>query len=306
MPRPLFTRLPFDYRRVPEPVRSRLLDIAAIASRRQPAFPRWPIEESIDPLPSGIDYAGKRFAVVLTHDIDSRGELDLIEPIRAQERNLGLRSSWGFVPETSWPSDRLAESLSGEGCQVYWHDLRHDGRTAWLSTSDLRARIAATDKTSRWAKEITTFRSGQLLMSPTLLDVIADRFAIDSSIPDTERGGPYGSVVGCGSVVPFRLRGLLELPVTMPQDYFMERVFGLQPRAIFDLWTRKLEHIARVGGVAVLNTHPIWVNPVEPSRVAMWAMYRRFLELVVSRDDVLIATPDEIRASIRPHAPRLG
>jgi len=303
LPRPLYTRLPFDYRRIPEQIRSRMLGAAASLSRHSPAFPLWPIDESIDIEPSDIDYAGKRFALVLTHDIDSRTELDLIDGIRMGERTMGVRSSWGFVPDVSWPSDPLVGSLVEDGCQVYWHDLAHDGQMPWLRLDELRARIDAIDRSSTWARNVSTFRSGQLLMSPRLFNVVSGRFAIDMSIPDSERGGPYGSVVGCGSVIPFKMGRVLELPMTMPQDYFLERVYGLGPRAIFDLWMAKVDHIARVGGVAVLNTHPMWVNPVDPSKGDMWSMYRRFIEVVSARPDVLVATPDEVRAAIERPAP---
>lgn len=301
LPRPLFTRLPFDYRRIPEGLRSRFLAAATAFARKAPPFPMWPIEETIDVAPSGLDYSGHRFALVLTHDIDSLAELDLIEPIRAHERSLGLSTSWGFVPEGSWPSAGLAESLVDEGCQVYWHDLTHDGRIPWMPAAELRARIDAIDKRFPWARAITTFRSGQLLMSGPLMDAIAGRFRIDMSIPDSERGGPYGSVVGCGSVVPFRFRGLLELPMSMPQDYYLERVMGLDAGSIFDLWTAKIEHIARVGGVAVLNAHPVWINPVHQPRSAMWSMYRKFLEVTTSRHDVLVSTPDGIESIVARH-----
>ena len=296
LPRPLFSRLPFDYRRIPEKARSGLLRLAA--TRAAPAFPRWPIETTIDATPSGIDYAGKRFALLLTHDIDSRAELDLIEPIRARERELGIRSAFGFIPEMTWPTDRLVDTLLGEGCQVYWHDLAHDAQLPWTTAQEVRQRIAAIDAASTWAPRITTFRSGQLLMSPSLLSVLGERFAIDLSIPDSERGGPYGTVAGCGSVVPFRIGRLLELPMTMPQDYYLARVFGLNPRSIYDVWSVKLDHIARVGGVAVLNSHPVWINPVDRHAAGMWAMYQRFLEVAVARDDVLVSTPDEVSRAI--------
>jgi len=296
LPRPLFSRLPFDYRRVPERVRAGLLRLAA--TRPAPGFPTWPIETAIDERPSGIDYAGKSFALLLTHDVDSRAELDLIEPIRRFERELGVVSSWGFVPDVSWPSDRVPAALEEEGCQVYWHDLAHDAQLPWTTPEEVRLRIATIDATSTWARRITTFRSGQLLMSPSLLSVLSERFAIDLSIPDSERGGPYGTVAGCGSVVPFRIGPLLELPMTMPQDYYLARVFGLKPRAIYDVWSAKLDHIARMGGVAVLNSHPVWINPVAGEAARMWAMYQRFVDVAVARDDVLVSTPDAVNRAI--------
>jgi hypothetical protein len=35
----------------------------------------------------------------------------------------------------------------------------------------------------------------------------------------------------------------------------------LSPPEVADAWRKKLDFVADHGGVAVANTHPIWVNP---------------------------------------------
>ena len=290
-PRPLFTKVPVPYRIVPLPVRTRLL--RQMAARRPPhsGFPDWPVERSLDlgqPHPS---YAGRQAVLLITHDIDSHPELASIEAVRAMERGLGLVSSFGFVPKISWPAEDTARGLIDEGCDVYVHDIAHNGRLPFLSPSQIRAALTEVFDRSPWAGEVMhTFRTGQLLASPALFSVLAERFAIDMSIPDTERDGPYGGNAGCGTVLPFRFHGLLEIPVTMPQEVFLRQVYGLSADESLGIWRDKLAYIKQVGGVASLNVHPVWLE-----RDAELARVLRTLFAELARDDeLLITTPSHL------------
>jgi hypothetical protein len=296
LPRPLFTKVPVAYRLVPLRVRTTILAAMAMARTARPAFPSWPIEMTVD---AGVDpplYRGRRAAFVLTHDIDSAPELRLVEATRAREREIGIISSFGFVPELSWPTETLARNLVAEGCEIYWHDIAHNGRLPYLRRSEIRSAFTSVDRRWPWATElITTFRSGQLLASPALLEAVADRFSIDMSLPDTERDGPYGSAAGCGTIFPFRLRGLVEVPLTMPQDVFMRHVYRLAPTEILATWRRKLDHIRTSGGVAVLNIHPIWIA----GDVPFAEVVEQLLRDVVASDDFLVATPSGLVRTLR-------
>ena len=295
LPRPLFTRLPASYRYVPIGLRTAAL---SVLSRRagEPAFPRWPIEPSMDPPSDTRPYAGRRAAVVITHDVDSREELDLVDGVRALDAERGLASSFGFVPRVSWPEAPLVERLVRTGAEVYWHDLGHDGRLPYLAPDAIRRELDAVAERSPWAMEqVRTFRAGQLLVSDALVDVVAERFAIDMSIPDTERGGPYGGVRGCGTVRPFRWRGMLELPATMPQDVFLRHVYRLTPPEIDAVWTAKLAHIVMVGGVAVINIHPRWIGARDPD---LRACYLRLLDRIAADPELLVTTPAGLERAV--------
>lgn len=212
----------------------------------------------------------------------------MIDAIRIFERSIGLPSAWGFVPQVSWPSERLARALHEEGCEVYWHDLAHDARLPYMRVEAITAAFAEIDRRSPWARElIHSFRAGQLLVSPALMQAIGTRFVVDLSIPDTERGGPYGGTAGCGTVVPFSYRGFLEVPLTLPQDVFIRHVYGYSPSETLELWTRKLDHVVAVGGVATMVLHPAWSHP----KSDLWDVSRSFLESMMTRQDIFITTP---------------
>jgi hypothetical protein len=238
-------------------------------------------------------YDGRRAALVITHDVDSRPELDLIDGIREHERAAGVVSSWGFVPNVSWPRESVARRLVDDGCEVYWHDIAHNGKLPYLSQDAMRSAFDQVVAETPWASElIRAFRSGQLLATPNLLDVVAERFDVDLSIPDLERGGPYGGVVGCRTLHPFLFRGLLEIPLTLPQDVFLRHVFGLSADATLAAWQEKLALIKRFGGVAVLNVHPVWVGRRHRDTLKAFI---RFVTEAAKDTELLITTPSAVR-----------
>ena len=105
-------------RRIAERTRQRVTDIWPImpGSQRPPEnWPGWP--------------NGKKFAFVLTHDVESAVGLRKCRELMQLELELGFRSSFNFVPEGDYRDPRgLREELGQNGFEVGIHDLRHDGR----------------------------------------------------------------------------------------------------------------------------------------------------------------------------------
>jgi hypothetical protein len=96
-------------------------------SERPPAgWPGWP--------------GGKKFAFVLTHDVEGWRGLDKCRPLMELEMKLGFRSSFNFIPEGEYRVQKQwREELTANGFEVGVHDLRHDG---WLYNRG-RAEFAA-------------------------------------------------------------------------------------------------------------------------------------------------------------------
>ena len=109
-----------------------------VALRRQRAISRrisfadvWPIDPDAGETPSG--WPGwpkdKRFAFVLTHDVEGTRGLGRVEKLMEVESKLGFRSSFNFVPEGEYqdPED-LRNVLDKAGFEVGVHGLEHDGK----------------------------------------------------------------------------------------------------------------------------------------------------------------------------------
>ena len=91
----------------------------------------WPINESAARRPTNWPGwpEGKRFAVVLTHDVEGAAGYAKCLRLAEIEMELGFRSSFNFVPEgeyTVTPERRTW--LTERGFEIGVHDLRHDGK----------------------------------------------------------------------------------------------------------------------------------------------------------------------------------
>src|SRR5260370_4014476 len=91
----------------------------------------WPIDERAGTVPPGWPGwpQGKRFAVVLTHDVEGTRGLVRVEQLMDLDAKYGFRSSFNFVPEGEY---RLPEALrlkiQQAGFEVGVHGLQHDGK----------------------------------------------------------------------------------------------------------------------------------------------------------------------------------
>jgi hypothetical protein len=66
-----------------------------------------------------------------------------------------------------------------------------------------------------------------------------------------------------GTIFPFWVsngfsdKGYVELPYTLAQDFTL---FVLMKEKTIDIWKQKLDWIVEVGGMALINTHPDYMN----------------------------------------------
>ena len=168
------------------------------------------------------------------------------------------------------------QGLVAEGCEIYSHGYLHDGTLAYLEADELRRRLGHFfDVYPSMRGHTKGFRSGQLVRSPQMYRVVAEFFEFDMTPPTVELGGPHGWRTGCATTLPFADdAGLLHLPLTMPQDYFLAFIDRLPAREIARRWIDVAEQVWQVGGIAVLLIHPDNVR----RRPALLEAYRLFLD----------------------------
>jgi hypothetical protein len=89
----------------------------------------WPIDERAARPPEGWPGwpEGKKFALVLTHDVETAKGHANCRKLMDLEEKLGFRSSFGFVPERYAVSPELRKDLEKQGFEVIVHGLLHDG-----------------------------------------------------------------------------------------------------------------------------------------------------------------------------------
>jgi peptidoglycan/xylan/chitin deacetylase (PgdA/CDA1 family) len=244
----------------------------------------WPIDEKAGEMPA--EWSGwpdqKRFALVLTHDVDTAKGQEKCHHLINLEKEMGFRSSFNFVPERYHVSQELRDNLIRDGFEVGVHGLNHDGKLYSSREVFQERALRINEYLKEW--EASGFRSPAMHHN---LEWIHDlNIEYDASSFDTDPFEPYSD--GVGTIFPFWVhgnssrKGYVELPYTLPQDFTL---FILMKEKNIDIWKHKLDWIAQKGGMALLNVHPDYMNfeGKEP-RIEEYAAvyYQHFLEYIKS------------------------
>ncbi len=240
-------------------------------------FPRWPVETGLhdfygyllrllvrlagESVPTIAAWPARyRWAVVLTHDVETAAGYENISLLRTVEEAAGYRSSWNFVPRRYEVGDEVVRELWGAGFEVGVHGLYHDGRDL-ESLETFRARLPEIQRYARrWGAR--GFRSPATHRRWELMPLLGLDY--DSSYPDSDPFEPQAG--GCCSWTPYFNDGLVELPITLPQDHL---VFVILRRPDESLWLDKARRIREAGGMALLITHPDYM--LDRSRLDAYA-----------------------------------
>jgi hypothetical protein len=219
----------------------------------------WPIDIAAGRIPEGwVGWPGqKQFALVLHHDVDTFKGHEKCQDLVQLEVKMGFRSSFNFVPERYPVSSDLRRSLVEKGFEVGVHGLKHDGKL-FLSRKGFQKQAI---RIKHYLKEWQS--SG--FVSPSMqknLDWICELgIEHDTSTFDTDPFEPQPN--GIRTIFPFWFesnsnhKGFVELPYTLPQDFTL---FVLMKERNIDIWKKKLDWIAEKGGMALLITHPNYMN----------------------------------------------
>jgi glycosyltransferase involved in cell wall biosynthesis len=226
------------------------------ARRRRRIFADvWPIDARAGRTPQGWPGwpEGKRFAFVLSHDVEGRKGASRVKALRDLERKHGFRSCFNFVPEGEYRvTADVREVLDEAGFEVGVHGLTHDGKL-YSSKQEFARRASRINKYLREWKACG-FRSP--LMQHRLGWQHALEVEYDASTFDTDPFEPEPDAAG--TIFPFWVpgpnqSGYVELPYTLVQDF---NLFGVLCEQNIDVWKRKLDWVAENGGMVLLNTHP--------------------------------------------------
>lgn len=220
----------------------------------------WPIDpNAIQPPENWKGWPeGKRFAFVLVHDVDTKKGYDASHSLMKVDQEMGFRSSFNFVPERCYSlSEELRLHLQKSGFEVGVHDLKHDGK---LFKSE-KIFVERVRKINAYLKEwdAVGFRSGAMHCNLEWMRRLDIKY--DSSTFDTDPFEP--KPIGRRTIFPFWVpagvsgNGFVELPYTLPQDFTL---YILMQEKNIDIWKKKLDWIAEHGGMALITTHPDYIN----------------------------------------------
>ncbi|XZE17905.1 polysaccharide deacetylase family protein [Pirellulaceae bacterium SH449] len=220
------------------------------------------------------------FAVVLTHDVETKYGVELVDRLAALEEKYGMRSAWNFVPYKYDIDPGLIRDLQARGHEIGVHGYNHDGRLFESRRTFDRRTKPINDALRRF--ESVGFRAPMVHRNLKWLQAL--EIAYDCSCFDID---PFQAMPGgVGSVWPFIVGKFVELPYTLPQDHTLLISLGETTARV---WIDKLSCLKSLSGMAMLITHPDYLDVPERLRV-----YESFLQHLQEQANCWLALPSDI------------
>lgn len=233
-------------------------------------FPEWPVDCTVDALHEKalsmslraarlqeIPFVwfwpnGTRSCAILTHDVETTAGRDFSPSLMDIDDHFGFKASFQVVPENRYEvPESYLQQIRDRGFEVNVQDLNHDGHL-FRERKEFLARAA---KIERYRKQFGAegFRSAILYRRQEWYNSLS--FSYDMSVPNVAHLDPQRG--GCCTVMPYFVGGMVELPVTMTQDYSLFHI--LNDHSI-DLWKRQLDLVMAKYGLANFIIHPDYVT----------------------------------------------
>ena len=221
-----------------------------------------------------------QMCVSLTHDVETRDGVLLVDRLAKLEESYGFRSCWYFVPHKYKIEPGLIQDLKARGHEVGVHGYNHDGRL-FASNQIFEKRRTPIQNAVKEFKA-AGFRAPMVHRNLDWILTLGTDY--DASCFDID---PYQAMAGgVGGIWPFMKQDMVELPYTLPQDHTL---FIALAQNDISIWQKKLEFLRRWHGMAMLVTHPDYLDTE-----ARFDLYRQFLEHLQGQNDVWFALPEEI------------
>ncbi len=232
-------------------------------------FPHWPVDRTVEQIlerllvlamkARGLERVpfiwfwpeGANACAIMTHDVEERAGRDFCSQLMDLDEAAGLKSSFQIVPEARYPVPQaFLEEIRARGFEINIHDLNHDGRS-FSSYDEFMRRVRGINQYGREYRALG-FRSGALYRNQAWYAAL--EFSYDMSVPSVAHLEPQRG--GCCSLMPFFIGRILELPLTMIQDYSL---FHILNDYSIDLWKQQLSVITERHGLASFIVHPDYI-----------------------------------------------
>ncbi len=294
---------------LPVVVRKHLQKIRLRNWERLP-FPHWPVDRTVDNLMEQVLLLslraqnlkqiafiwfwpeGASSCALVTHDVETASGTDLCPMLMDVNDSFGIKASFQVIPEERYHvTKEFLHSIRQRGFEVVVHDLNHDGRLFW----DRKQFIERAAKINAYGKEFGAagFRAGILYRNQRWYDALD--FEYDMSVPNVAHLDPQRG--GCCTVMPYFIGHLLELPVTMTQDYTL---FNILNDYSTGLWERQIELIMEKHGLISVVIHPDYLTSSREKGI--YEALLAHLADLREKKNVWITTPGEVNRWWRQRA----
>ncbi len=267
-------------------------------------FPQWPIDTTVENVfetvllmsmnARGLERIpfvwfwpnGASSCLAMTHDVETEGGRDFCPTLMDVDDSFGIKAAFGIVPEERYEvlAD-LLNSMRRRGFEVVVQDLNHDGRLF----DDQQEFLRRAKLINHYGREFGAagFRAAVLYRKPEWYGALD--FAFDMSFPNVAPLDPQQG--GCCTVMPFFIGNMLELPVTMVQDYTLFHI--LNERSI-ELWKSQIDLVLKKNGMLSFIVHPDYV--LQADTLSVYKHLLRHLQGLREKNSIWSALPSEINA----------
>lgn len=267
-------------------------------------FPRWPVDSTVENTLEQLLILSMKCrnqtrvpfiwfwpdaalsCATVTHDVEAAAGWDFCSQLMDMDDSFGIKSAFQVVPEDRYPiSQERLNAIRDRGFELNVHDLNHDGNL--LTDHDEFLRRA--EKINSHAKTFGAlgFRSAVLYRNIDWYDALD--FSYDLSVPNVAHLDPQRG--GCCTVFPFFNGKMLELPVTMAQDY---SIFNILKDLSTRLWKQQISLIRQKHGLMQMIVHPDYILGTAERRV--YAELLAYLSELRANEQTWIALPAEVAA----------
>jgi hypothetical protein len=273
-------------------------------------FPHWPVDRSVDNLFEQVVLLslkarglgripfvwfwphGASSCAIMTHDVETTRGRDFSATLMDLDDSFGIKASFQVVPENRYEvTPQYLESITKRGFELAVQDLNHDGHL-YRSRQEFQERASRINAYGRkWGAE--GFRSAILYRRQEWFDAL--EFSYDMSVPNVAHLDPQRG--GCCTVMPYFVGKVLELPVTVTQDYSL---FHILKRHSIALWERQIELIMEKHGLINMIVHPDYITTPQ-ERQTYEALLGHFA-LLRKEKGLWISTPDQVNRWWRQRA----
>jgi hypothetical protein len=265
-------------------------------------FPAWPVDMSVEVLReellarsmvhNGVEKVpfvwfwpdGANAAAAMTHDVETAFGRDFIPSLLSMDGEFGIPASYQIVPEERYPlPEGLLDLIRARGGEVNVHDLTHDGTLFQEESGFRRQAERIRSHAVRFGAE--GFRAACMYRNQAWIPSLGVNY--DMSVPNVAHLEPQRG--GCCTVFPYINGSIVELPLTMAQDF---SVFQMLRTFSMDLWKQQMSMIEAKHGLMSFIAHPDYLQEPRPE-----AAYRELLGMLAAARDsrnVWIALPREV------------
>lgn len=265
-------------------------------------FPAWPVDFTVDILhqellrllmeAGGVKRVpfiwfwpeGAASCLIMTHDVETCAGRDFTSQLMDLDDSYGMKASFQVIPEKRYRiSDDYVSEIRRRGFEFNLHDLNHDGHL-YRERQEFDRRAARINGYVH-SYGARGFRAGSMYRKQDWYDVFD--FSYDMSVPNVAHLEPMRG--GCCTVMPYFVGNIVELPLTLAQDYSL---FHILDDYSIDLWKRQLALIRGQNGLLSFIVHPDYVIERRARRV--YESLLDYLRQTVVREHIWAALPGDV------------